>query len=185
MTINHPNEAGDFYHACVNNYRGARTSGCLGLLCLTGVPCVKVASHFTVSNRMCPVLILEYSGPEECIAFQPVNYIGGKRCRGYSSVVVDVQMPSGYDADQQNGDDDDDHADLLRTSSAGMSLYMPVSFFPFFFFFFFCYLRGTVSPSPSFSASMMVFFRPVITILIHEHADQSFEAGKPKRTESV
>jgi hypothetical protein len=75
-----------------------------------------------------------------------VNYIGGKRCRGYSSVVVDVQMPSGYDADQQNGDDDDYHADPLTSSSAGMSLYMPVSVFPFFFFFFFCYLRGRVSP---------------------------------------
>jgi hypothetical protein len=32
---------------------------------------------------------------------------------------------------------------------------------------------------------MMVFFRPVITILVHDHADQSFEAGKPERTELV
>jgi hypothetical protein len=64
-----------------------------------------------------------------------VNYIGGKRCRGYSSVVVDVQMPSGYDADQQNGDDDDYHADPLRPPSAGITRSRPFLSFLYFFFY--------------------------------------------------
>lgn len=52
--------------------RGAETSGFLGLLCLTGVPRVKLFSRFTISNRMCQVL--EYGGPAEHIAFQPVTH---------------------------------------------------------------------------------------------------------------
>lgn len=74
IAINHPNEDGNFYRACVNNlmlYRGAKMSGFFGLLRLVGVPHVKLASYFTVSNRMCPVL--ENGGPAECIAFQSVT----------------------------------------------------------------------------------------------------------------